>query len=896
MKFLNENRSCKIVSAKVIFISPVIIMGMLLLVYYLKGVYPFGDGSVAYYDMSQSDTPFCYYTYDVLHGNKSCFFDWYSGLGGSMVDAAGNYVFNPINIFFYFVKRSNILKSMSFFLMLKLMIASFSMSFYISNKVDKPNLWVVISGVLYASCGYIIQYYTTIHFLDIPIIFPMIMWAYDKMMHQRKGGMYTLIMALCFMTNIYMMFMVCVYLILKSFVFTRNNNDKKRMIGRLGKYTLLAMMLSAFCTIPAVLQLLQSTRIANTANTSYRDILMNVICPMKEQKIFMVYGSEAAMAVLLCLLFFSKKTIKKYIKRVIMIVILVVPIVVESVNIFWHTGSYQHFPMRFGYILSFEVICLLTETVNDKEYLFPVNEKAKSVFKIIAISMLPMTAVVLIYFLMGFQEYGIRDLSYYHAYGLIVLLLVFFYVMVLLSSNRKVIFILAGMMIMCQSFFGYYGFIAPRNVYSLECTNDVILKTELLKSTMKIEANPLSRIKNSDTSLNANYPFVLERGAISNWTWGTITSLQGQLREMGYSTNYTRLLDSGGTVFTDALLGIRNVFTKEELDENLYTRLGECEAGYYYLCNYQLPFGCILRNDIDLKMEEASGKYDIQNVLFQSATGIDQNLITTYNVDDCIVSRKENKDCNGYQYVLKIPVVNKSVLYLYSLDGCSETYEFQINGKKKEVPFLSVQDNCIYPAAFNNGILECGVYEHETVEVVVDVYGEDLSNLVIGSLDLELFEQGINKIEKEVSIQTVVGKDFLNITGKAENDGILFLPIGYNDGWNVEMNGQKKSVIAALSESFCAIPIEKGELDIHLYYVPRGLKTGIILSVLAVIMILFMVVRKKDAREKGKNGILTMGFNVLFYLLAAGIILFMYVLPVIVWIIIKVLEIWIFGF
>lgn len=892
IKNTNEEKKINIL----IFISPLIVMGMLMIVYYLKGIYPFGKGSVSYYDMSQNYIPIYYHTFDVLHGDKACFWDWYSGLGGSMSDIAGNYIYNPINIFFLFVKRNRILESMSFFLMLKLMIAATAMSFYVSRKIEKNNLWIIWSGILYASCGYILQYYSNIHFLDIVMMFPFLMWSYERLMNRERGIIYILIMALCLSTNIYMMFMVSVYLVLKSFVIIRKSDKKKKIIEKLGEFTILAIMLSAFSTIPTVLQLLHSTRIFNTSNNNYLDILTSIICFMKEQKAFMIYGSECIIAVIVCLLLIGKRKTRKYIENVIMIAILLIPIAVESVNILWHTGSYQHFPMRFGYILSFEFICLGTEIVKDKSFLFAINIKIRTIAKIISIAMFPMTVLVLVYFLMGFREYGIRDLSYYHAYGLIALLLVFFYIVTLLSSNRKVIFALTGMMILCQAFFGYYGFIAPQKVYSLECTNDIILKTEQLKNSMKIEANPLSRIKNSDTSLNANYPFVLERGAVSNWTFGIDASLQNMLRQLGYSTNYTRLLDSGGTVFTDALLGIRNVFTKEELDENLCTRLGECKEGYYYFCNYQLPFGCILKNDIDLKMEEASSKYDIQNVFFESLTDIDKNLITTYNVDDCIVSQKENKDCNGYRYVLEIPVENKSVLYLHSLDGCSETFEFQIDGKKKEVPFLSVEDNCVYPAAFNNGILECGVYEHEIVELVVDVYGEDLSNLAIGCLDLEVFEKGISKIEKAASIQMVVGKDFLNIIGKSEKDGLLFLPIGYNDGWNVKMDGPKKSVIAVLSGSFCAIPIQKGELNIHLYYVPRGLKTGIILSVLSVIMILFMVVCKKDTGEKEKTGILTMGLNVLFYLLVAGIILFMYVLPVIAWGIIKVLEIWIFGF
>ena len=893
MKVLFEIKNCKLKKYGIICIAPLMTIVILLLIYFLKGIYPFGDNFVAYYDMSQNYVPIYYHTFDVLHGYKSSVFDWYSGLGGSMIDVSGNYVYNPINIFFFFVKRNRILESMSFFLMLKLMISAFTMSCYMSERVDDSE-WIVFSGILYASCGYVLQYYTNIHFLDIVIIFPLLIWAYERMMNYGKGITYTIIMALCLITNIYMMFMVSIYLIIKSFFVTRTCNNRKIMIKRLGEYTFLAFLLSAFCTIPAILQLLNSSRILNAQSNSYFNILTNITCSMKEQKIFMFYGCECIIAMFFCIICKYKAKIIKYKQDVYVLLFLIIPICVENVNLLWHTGSYQHFPMRFGYVLSFEFLCFASDFIKEKEYLLTINRKVQTCAKIISISILPMIVVVLAYFLMGFQEYGIRELRYYHAYSLIALLLVFYYIIVLLVSDKKKTFVLAGIMIICQMFFGYFGFVAPQKVYSLECTNDIITKTQLLKRNIDLESsNPLLRIKNSDTSLNANYPFILQRAAISNWTFGTDATLQNNLKKLGYSTNYTRLLDSGGTIFTDALLGIKNVITKEELDVNLYSCIEKSEEGNYYSCCYQLPFGCIMENDINLEEEEIINKFQYQNMLFRNITGIDQSLIITYNIDDLVTSQRINESSNSYQ--LQIPITNKSVLYIYSFDDANEKYEFQINGQKKEIPFLSVEDNYVYPAAFNNGLLECGVYENEVVELDINVYGEDLRNLMVGSLDLKLFEQGIDQINSSLSIEASAGKASLSIKGKAEKDGILFLPIGYNDGWNATINGKKVNVMPVMSGSFCGISMQKGEFELELNYVPRGFIIGIILSIVSLILLLFMIIMKKESRSDENIGILTVGFNIAFYLLAIGIIIFIYVLPIIAWTVVKVVEIWLFG-
>ena len=90
-------------TAQVVLTSAFIAGIGLFIIYFLKGIYPFGSRSIAYYDMPQSFVPLYYRTYDVLHGEKSLFWDWYSGLGVSVVDALGSFILSPFNLFFFFV-------------------------------------------------------------------------------------------------------------------------------------------------------------------------------------------------------------------------------------------------------------------------------------------------------------------------------------------------------------------------------------------------------------------------------------------------------------------------------------------------------------------------------------------------------------------------------------------------------------------------------------------------------------------------------------------------------------------------------------------------------------------------------------------------------------------------
>ncbi len=83
-------------------------------IYALKGIFPFGSDTVAYMDMWQMNVPIYYHIYDVLHGDKSLFYDLYTGLGMNMTESTAICsLLSPFNLLFYFPPRSGILYFMS---------------------------------------------------------------------------------------------------------------------------------------------------------------------------------------------------------------------------------------------------------------------------------------------------------------------------------------------------------------------------------------------------------------------------------------------------------------------------------------------------------------------------------------------------------------------------------------------------------------------------------------------------------------------------------------------------------------------------------------------------------------------------------------------------------------
>ncbi|MBQ9518693.1 MAG: YfhO family protein, partial [Firmicutes bacterium] len=165
----------KIKKNKELIIAPLLTALILLLVYAVKHIYPFGGRDIAYYDMNQSFVPLYTRAWDILHGRAHWLYDWYTGSGNAISGITSNFLISPFNLFFLFVKREYILESMSFYLMIKLMFASVAMAFYTKKAHGLSCAENIAAALIYSFSGYVVQYYTNIQFLDTVAFFPLLM-------------------------------------------------------------------------------------------------------------------------------------------------------------------------------------------------------------------------------------------------------------------------------------------------------------------------------------------------------------------------------------------------------------------------------------------------------------------------------------------------------------------------------------------------------------------------------------------------------------------------------------------------------------------------------------------------------------------------------------------------
>ena len=892
----------------------------------VKHIFPFGKNTIDYYDMAQQITPFYYHVHDMLHGKTAFFFTFYSALGTNMtMSTSGCSNFSLFNLFFLFVPRQYILESLSVFHLIKLLVMTFTMFFYLDRSFRTPYFFKLFLSVDYAFCGFVLMLYMTNQWVDIAALFPLVMYFYDKMMRGGRITGYVISLALVLINSYYLGLMILLYIFLytglKMWADRLYKPKEKRgrvYILELAFATILGITLSLFIVIPQLTQTLSSARFSNGSAADgsviglYTEILKQTTPAYTTRWWSLLNLSFAAAVICIGLLrLWNKKRLR--FMAIGMIILMVSELFLESINLIWHFGSYVQYPIRNGFIINFTFAVLASMYA---ERLFQENFESVS-FLGLLVTILLFTIFVLLYN----RHPGMQVRSVFHITA--AMMLVSFAGYFILLFWKKGAHYSLTLMILCTELLCYgfllYGKPAFITGYTEEPEQDgeFIRITRQLKKEFDLSDEFLYRMKNPDETLNANYSFIMGRPALSNWTHLISPDLQKSASEWGYSIQFTRLLDAGGTAFTDALIGVRDVISCVPQDEELYEKVasadividhltGETMEYTYYKCRYALPFGVPVYANAMFDAElENRNIVSLQNQMYRSLTGADteyEQEIAAFKVRNGQLMDEESGlsvsavSPNVKRYLIDDKVIGKKALYFHSATSDLEDRNMTItvigNDVQKAVSIPSIKDpfNTAYPAHFNNNVIYLGSYEDETVSIVIDVdtekgkdYPVNISELDLNKLKIlcdsysDHMNEHITADKKGIAFQAEVSE--------AAGDSVMLLPLAYDDGWSLKVNGKKSDILYAYSGLFTAIPLYSGVNSYEMRYFPPDMGLGIVISAVGLMVFVALLIIRLQKIKMIEDELVTIsrdfeGWLVPAYLvLWAVAVLLIYIIP-----------------
>lgn len=853
-------------------IAPAMILTLLVLciIFAIKGIFPFGSDSVAYMDMWQMNVPVYYHCYDALHGDKSMFYDLYTGLGMNMSESTAICsLLSPFNLLFYLIPRHALLNFLPIYTAVKIIASAGTMAAFLRYRFKKTHVfWRTLASFAYGLCGLNMMFCTNSQWLDMTALLPLVMLALDYSMKNHKVLPYGLALGLYFIVNPYIGIVTLLFIFLTAatnIVFLVPKKEKALSILHLGIGTACGVGISAFTLLPFMKQMNQTSRVSNDLSTTIINILngVNPYPTTEIQKYWMMWGTALACAFIIYGVIVTRKRINRNICTLLCTAYMILPIFFENINLIWHGGSYVLFPMRFGFMTSFIVWTAAMSYCNEipeinsfaslrklpERRLFAVLKIAFSViWGLFCIAFIPIAAY---YLSQHFRGIG-SDLNDRKIFSLIIFgILAVFYLVFINKRNATILRFVICSVLVAEMSAGVYLFIgAPYVDPFFGSTFDFSYDEEIreTREAFDLSDSKTVRVKNSDTHFTSNYPMMMKSASLSNWTHSVSADIQQAYRSLGYSIIYTRLVDSGGTAFLDALMNIEDVLTFAELPEKSYTYVEETDILKHYKTNYAFGFGTVM-SESAVSISDLSNYYDKQNGIYRAMGGYGDILHPIQvggSIDSSVIVNKEE--------------TGNTVNYTINVDGCQNLYlagmasvTISVNNQPIVVPNQGFA-NYTFPASYNNGTIDLGVYENETIELSINYttgINESFLSLCLLSYDnLDALMENSSQFSAKLINE---GKNSFELQANANgDDSILLIPLTYDKGINCKVNGKKAKTEKVIG-CFTAVHLSDGDNIIKISYMPDRMKGGILISVFsltALVLYSVLVLKKKEPRFK----------------------------------------------
>lgn len=766
----------------------------------VKGIYPFGTKVLSIGDMGEQTIPIYTFLWDVMHGDKSIFFDWNTGLGNNMAGIISHFaLISPFNFFFFFIPRDFIELSMFYFFLLKLLGITGSIYFVVRRWFPHIRTTMICAFcMLYVFSPFFVDYYRFPSWLDSVFVFPLIIYFYFELMHEKGRGIgYIICLSLAAVMSFQHTFMLVILLVFTTGGLVISDREKYgKGIMRLLVLSVVGALLSACVWLPGVMQIFTASRF--DGNRSVIDLFSTVYIfnPSKWMKIINI-GLPIGLACCMVKDIRKNKALRWFFY---MDIILVLPIILESTNLLWHGGSYQGYTMRFAYMLTFWMIVTglyCYQELDDKELV-------KSI------------PVFCQWIITGVFALLIIGLSYYVNNHTISVLLVLMIVLLFAGIGASVLWIKGtgySMLVLVSAVAISLAMMGNKITPITDMFDSgVLLNNEIYEQE---EPSPvLDRIKMLTAIVSQNYPLYLQKSAIGNYNASEASEQIESMTDIGYAEIGYRMSDYGGTIFSDALLGIKEAIGTEA-DSELYTAKVQYGDNVIYLPKYTYEDGILIQQNWDETVIGNENPFVWQKAMAESVLGTE--LLTLY----------ETKTDT-----LDIRVDEESILYCY-VPGALQP-EVTINkiivtdqdtGHQTEKVF--------HESGWENGIVSLGIYNGQNLQISFDK-SEEVDTIFLAVLPLNKLEEYQPSYAGNFHYTAGGHSMNINLTDASEGDR-LFLSIYHDRGWRCYVNDREIEIDTFLTGSM-VIPLAEGDNDIRLVFYPKGLKEGILCSVLGIIL------------------------------------------------------------
>ena len=275
MQNKNQNKKLNIMQKQnvlQILLAAGLSLGVFVMLFIIRNLFPFGKGSVLLIDLHSQYTPLLYRFYDVVTGQKNLFVDLTASGGAYLYADTINEVLNPFNYTLLLFGRENIYLAINVLLALYGTAASATACFCLQKISDKNRTWNVPLSICYGLSAFMAAQFQIMKWMYLIVLFPLFVVALLRLVRKNKWDAYALLLAYQLMLSFQLGFMTLLFtLFAAGFYVLYERKNAKKQVCFLILGTITGVLLSAVVWIPNVLQLLNSAR--GSENASYLAVM-----------------------------------------------------------------------------------------------------------------------------------------------------------------------------------------------------------------------------------------------------------------------------------------------------------------------------------------------------------------------------------------------------------------------------------------------------------------------------------------------------------------------------------------------------------------------------------------------------------------------------------------------
>lgn len=779
------------------------------------GVYPFGPESFLTEDLKYQYIDFFSWFRRVLTGDANIFYSFAQGMGSNTWGLYSYYLASPFNPVILLFDEAHLTLAVYVIVALKLACMNISMAWYVGRRFDLDRMWALTLALCYTWSTWTATNLRNPLWLDALILLPLMAWGCHLLIRKGKFLMLSLLVAADAITCWYMAYITllfcCLFVLFELGVmgFEGGWPRPRWIAGRAVRFTgaiVLGMGLAAWTFVPTVMAMAGggvSSEIPLQV-TGKADVLKGFL-PGSWSVDSTPQFYAGVIPLYLSLRFLCSKTISNRVRimatafaALIGASALFGPLTFVWCGLRMPNGFY----CRFAFLMSFlEIWCsayyLANRMAGREEAGQPSNQYRTENRSVRADSQ-------------WHTPTATRRLGLLAARLIPILTIAFAFVDLCWNSH------------LCWNQL-YIGYPQESHESYLEEAKSQI------EELRELDDDPFYRIEKTYNRAGAafNEGMALEYEQLSTYSSANNPRAVAFLNAMGYSTEgeFSSVYAAPNLVM-DSLLGVRYVSTDgvpagcEQLDD-----LPASNEATLSKNTHALSLGYATASEVsNTALPDGENPFERQNALFSLITGIEDPLY--FPLDSTSIDAQ-----NGTRaYEVNVP--EGSLGYVFVTHDDASTEHESVN--------LLIDGSVIQNegSRFSNNVRALNRPGDESGKHVVRITPTDnqrgLSadvDCIFYALDLETFEEGIQRLSTRQFKPTVFEDGVVTGTYASNADSELLLSIPYDSGWSVSIDGKSTELSPAFGGGMSTLKLDAGIHSIEMTYRSPGLVPGCILSI-----------------------------------------------------------------